>query len=482
MVYSCGESQDSNPIIASLNPGPQHTIDGDQSYHLISSPKEPIQKNLFGESQFQHQSDGKDSSSNQEFRDLDDSAVELSDQHCSDAGGLLHGGVVGDQVHVDDLTHVEGDLAYDQAQVAPVAELQSSPEDFSNARSGVVQSCADHRDGGCGGHWDNLGLPVHVMQAFPTTSTPWAAAPSASSSPGSPHGAVRLPGPITTSPLISTCKTSAPFLSHSSNITPLSAIQHIVPSLPLNEALLSQTKQAPSYAVTAVVGMAGEEVGRLCHVLQVSRPSGGEVLTSAGLGPGCGEVVMVGLSGGNNGSTETDCLGGNTGIETEYLDTRVAETEIECNNTGSINASGHSKSVIIKESLETDHMEPNTGSLRGSSTSIDNSTCPKDLAWKSSQNVCRSQGQCKQLPSDLQKCFEASKCLPKGDIISLAEPTAGITDCTHSPRQTIDAFILEGGEGEEEEVGSGSSTSVHMASILLSQLESELTNSLNKNK
>ena len=511
-MYSCGESSDSNPIIASLNPAPlpqRTTEDEDQSYDLIRPPKERIQKNLFGG----EQSDGKHSPSSQEF-----DPVELPGQHCSDAGGLVCGGLVCDQVQVDDLTHVEGDLACDLDNLTPVVELPSCHKDFINPIiSGVVsggadlavqESCAVCRDDGeCGGH--ETTQQGHVLHALPTTSTLCTSAPSVSASPGSPHGTTGLLDPITTSPLISTCKTSASFLSPpSSDMTQFLAVQ---PLLPLNEALLSQTKQAPACAMTAVVGVAGEG---LYHVLPVSRPSSGQVFTSASLG--CEEVVgssrertETGCLGGNTGIEDPGCLGGNTGIEDPGClggntgiedpgclggntgiedpgclrgNTGIEDPGCLRGNTGieelnnTDTASGHPKTGI-KESSDT-HAEPNTGCLR--ETSTDNSTCPKDLAWNSSQNVCRSQGQCKQLPSNLQKCFEPDKWLPKGDIISLAEATA---DRTHSPQQTIDAFILEGGEEEEEEEeGSGSSTSVHMASLLLSQLESELTNSLNENK
>ena len=140
----------------------------------------------------------------------------------------------------------------------------------------------------------------------------------------------------------------------------------------------------------------------------------------------------------------------------------------------------------------------------------DNSTtwC-QELAQQSNSDISQGQAEHKQtigqLSSHLEKCFEAGEGtlpLPKGgsdSIISLGE-TAASPDSTHGSkprRQTMPSafleqdhkalcppFISEGGGGRAKEVGSVSelndmgNTSMKMASLLLSQLESDLTNSL----
>jgi hypothetical protein len=126
----------------------------------------------------------------------------------------------------------------------------------------------------------------------------------------------------------------------------------------------------------------------------------------------------------------------------------------------------------------------------------DNSTWCQKLAQHSRLGISRGQAECKQthqLSGHLEKCFEAGErnlSLPKegpDSIIPLGVTTASSTDSTPDS-QTMPLPLLEQdpealiSEGVCEEVGSlnecDSSASMKMASILLSQLESDLTNSL----
>lgn len=219
------------------------------------------------------------------------------------------------------------------------------------------------------------------------------------------------------------------------------------------------------------------------------------------------ELTIEGTDGGGNSSSPRDTVdvpGGMYGSE--------GTTKLTDHLGGTVDLTGGKNSTIVREDLCPPGGSSDVKDHFGSGTSNDNSTtwC-QELARESRSDISERQAECKQteqLSSHLEKCFEVSKetlPLPKrgsDSIISLVETTASSacnTDSTQGskpPRQTMPLllfeqdhrtlcpFISEGGSDKAEGMGSlnepdgMASSSTKMASILLSQLESDLTNSL----
>lgn len=363
--------------------------------------------------------------------------------------------------------------------------------------------------------------PSTSLHTCSTASYPSVVAPSPSHAHPSPihsHNSVGLLQPITTSSLV-TSAISSPYLPQVSlsvttkvaadAILPLSGAQYM-PSM----ALVQETKQPPPLPITTdVLAMATPGEGfQLISTPLYLQDSIGEVATTTMVTDVEGPVAASNVSHSRGMNTLNTTLSGGVVSSGELGDSTLTSSAEGSHNITShpARASDAEKSTLVEES----HPDGAGGSgclLTGGDDGSGSTRCSNESEIKSWAF------ECKQLTRDCEKCFEHHPFVPRKDsdsIIPLAEATAKPgsssvgTQASYPPQgqtmplaffqeepQALPTFNNEGGDSgrdREQEDGAGggfvggvesvgsSSSSIHMASVLLSQLEADLTNSLNE--